>query len=235
MDDELLACVRQLKIDQPTLTAKEIHLALSTAGNLVEFSAVKKACSKVAKALAQEAAVPAPPEEPTLVSAPIGAVAFVRCQCCQQRLKRVRVCAGCCCVAYCSVACQAADHDHHSECASYLRHMKRDVSVRLPGDPAWLRGAMDHRADMEMCELLQSLGLHDGYGVLCGCVRPSAPHRYAPEPDGLASLSEAMASATASTDRLPEGWAEAYVALNLQPCSPLALLLSWPLTVHARL
>ena len=36
----------------------------------------------------------------------------------------------------------AADKEHTpAECESYSRHLKRDVSVSLPSNPAWLRAA----------------------------------------------------------------------------------------------
>ena len=151
-DDELALAVRQLKLDSPSLSAKEVHQALLAAGELsVELSVVKKVCSKVTKALAQEPTVAAPPsDQPTLVSAPSGSVAFLRCQSCQKRLTRPRVCARCCAVAYCSTACFTADGEHGDECKSYAQHVKRDVSVSLPGAPAWLEAALRHRGDMEL-------------------------------------------------------------------------------------
>ena len=57
MDEEVLvAAVRRLKVDQVASTAKEVHQALLAEGAVVEFSQVKKACSKVTKARAQEPA-----------------------------------------------------------------------------------------------------------------------------------------------------------------------------------
>ena len=58
-DDALVAAVRRLKLDRPAATAKEVHQALLAEGEAVEFSHVKKACSKVTKALALEPATPA--------------------------------------------------------------------------------------------------------------------------------------------------------------------------------
>ena len=134
-DDALLSAVRSLKLEQPNATAKEVHQALTTAGHAVEFSEVKKACSKVAKSLASEPAptAAAPAEQPTLVTAPPGSVAFLRCQQCEKRLTKPRVCAGCMCVSYCGNACRAADAEHTAECESYARHLKRDVSVAHAG------------------------------------------------------------------------------------------------------
>ena len=235
MDDvELLARVRELKLAQPLATAKECHKALLEAGEAVEFSAVKKACSKATKSLADAAPAPAPEQQqPALVNAPPGSVAFLRCQTCERRLTKARVCASCLCVSYCNVGCRAADKEHTpAECKRYARHLKRDVSVSLPRNPAWLHAAMEHRADMEMCELLKELGIHDDtYGLLCGCVLPSSPHRYVPEPAGLPT---APIEDGEGRSEPPRSWADYYSLRRLPPTSPLALLLSWPMTVlHA--
>ena len=230
MDEaDLLAVVRQLKITQPAYSSKEVHQALLTAGTAVAFSHVKKACGKVTKVLAQEhaSAEEAASNKPALVAVSPSSVAFLRCQSCERRVP-VRVCAGCYCVSYCSSACLEKDSEHITECSSYARHFQRDVSVNLPGDPAWIRTAMHHRGDMELCDLLQTLGLHDGtYSLLCGCVHPSSPHRYVPNPAGLPS--EPITGA-----EIPSNWNEYYTMRQLPTASAASLLLSWPLTVfHA--
>ena len=60
--DALISAVRQLKLDDPSSTAKVIHEKLISSGMTCEFSQVKKVCNKVAKALAQE--------EPIVTSTP---------------------------------------------------------------------------------------------------------------------------------------------------------------------
>lgn len=156
MDEvSLLAAIRQLKIEQPSLTAKEVFAALTEAGQELydaplQLSAVKKACGKVTKAMEKE---PPPPQTapcetalPALVS-PLatGPVAFLRCHTCQKRTHKAKVCGGCLAVCYCSVACQAADASHAAECEACKRHMATDVRVTLRGSPRWLHAAMGHR------------------------------------------------------------------------------------------
>ena len=67
--DALHNAVRALKLEHPELTVKEVHAELETAGQVVELSAVKKACSKVTKQLAQE--MPRLPPVPLPTAIPV--------------------------------------------------------------------------------------------------------------------------------------------------------------------
>ena len=243
MDSELLLSVRRLKLEHPDATAKQVHEMLEgeSAGSTdYYFSQVKKACSKAAKQLAKEkdpAASASVASE--LVPAPAGSVAFVRCHTCNTRVKKPRVCAGCRAVCYCGSACAAGDREHHAECSSIARHMLRDVSVTLPGDePVWLVAtgmsptAGPRHSDVEWCDLLEAAGLHDDiYCVLCGCVSPSSPHRYLPNP--LAGLVEYPSSGEQSAPPpVVRNWEMYYAWRGLPSDAPVALLLAWPLTVY---
>ena len=248
-ESALLTAVRQLKLEHPEVTAKQAHALLLESGSTqYQVAQVKRACSKAAKLLAKEP----PPAEPAceivppaceLVPPPMGSVTFVRCQACEARVKRPRVCAGCCAVCYCSPACAASDREHHAECASIARHMLRDVSITLPGDePPWLVAtgmsptAGPRHSDVDWCDLLEAAGVHDDiYCVLCGCVSPSSPHRYVPNP--LAGLVDYPAGGEHSDASPPpppvvRSWAEYYAWRGLPPDAPVALLLTWPLTVY---
>ena len=116
-------------------------------------------------------------------------VAYSRCQTCMAPVSEPRVCASCRCVCYCSQQCAQDDADHVKFCSNYGQHMTTDVNVTLPGDPFWLRATMHPRADLPWCDLLKSARLHDEtYSLLCGCVQPSSPHRFVPNPTMPARL-----------------------------------------------
>ena len=66
--DELIAAVRALKLEHPAYSAKQVHDALAAAGTATELSQVKKACSKVAKALAQDKKGDSPADDPASFS-----------------------------------------------------------------------------------------------------------------------------------------------------------------------
>ena len=239
MDEaSLLAAVRELKLEQPLQTAKEVFATLTAAGKTVELSAVKKACGKVTKALENEPTPPTAADSsdsklPPLVSPPTGSVAFLRCHTCQVRTNKARVCGGCHAVCYCSSACQKADASHAVECDACKRHMATDVRVALPG-AAWLEAAMGHRCELSTCELLEAMGAHqaEAYRLLCGCALPSAQHRYVvasiPAPEAEAEVAAvaggAVTGATAPFARVPWSWASYYEgrAGQLPPASPLA-------------
>ena len=242
MDEaSLLAAVRQLKLEHATSsnTAKEVFAALTAAGKEVELTAVKKACRMVTKALENEptpptASGPSEAKLPPLVSPPTGSVAFLRCLTCQVRVPhKAKVCGGCLAVCYCGPTCQKADASHAVECDACKRHMATDVRVTLPG-AGWLEAAMGHRCELSSCELYESVGAHeaDAYRLLCGCVFPSAQHRYVvasiPAPEAEAEVSgDAAVTATEVAVPLacvPRSWAAYYEgrAAQLPTASPLA-------------
>ena len=238
----MLSAVRQLKLEHPEATAKQVHELLGTGGSTQhQLSAVKKACSKAAKLLAKEPSQVAPVTV-KLVCPPAGSVVFLRCQLCQARVKKPQVCAGCCAVCYCSEACARKDREHLTECANTARHMACDVSVSLPEEPAWLvatgmsPSAGPRHSDVEWCDLLEAAGLHDNiYCVLCGCVCPSSPHCYVPNPlAGLVDYPSGDEPDIQSREPPPElcSWASYYEWRGLPSDAPVALLLAWPLTVY---
>ena len=100
--------------------------------------------------------------------------------------------------------------------------------MELPGSPAWLGAAMDHRGDLTYCELLERLGVHGepAYGLLCGCQGAPVEHRPLVEPVGGDGLVGPMPA-----DGL-HSWADYYAARGLPPSSPLSTLLSFPLTLY---
>ena len=169
---------------------------------------------------------------PPLVK-PNGTVAFLCCQVCEKPVAEPSVCSGCHAVCYCSQMCQLADAVHEEECAAYARHMSTDVRVRLDGDdPEWLKRAMDHRCDETWCDLIERMGVHDddAYGLICGCTMPGPSPRMVCQvvPDETETANPANANVAPLSS-----WAEYYrTRARLPPESPLALLLSWPLTVY---
>ena len=248
MDEvSLLAAVRQLKLEHAASsstphTAKEVFAALTAAGQEVELTAVKKACRTATKALENEptpptASGPSEAKLPPLVSPPTGSVAFLRCLTCQVRVPhKAKVCGGCHAVCYCGPTCQKADASHAVECVAFKRHMATDVRVILPG-AVWLEAAMGHRCELSSCELYESVGAHEAeaYRLLCGCVLPSAQHRYVvasiPAPEAEAEfVGEASVTATEAANTpvpvacVPRSWAAYYEgrAAQLLTASPLA-------------
>jgi len=253
------AAVRALKLEHPDYSIKEMFAALEAAGESVELSAVKKANSKVSKALAKEAAATPPPPPPppavpeaansarkarkamkagilpeqkcvALAIPPAESITFLRCYSCEKPVHSsdVQVCGGCYSVCYCSQTCQLADASHVDECAAAKQHMATAVRVHLPGKPSWLDEAMDHRCESTCCELLKRMGCHEAeaYQLLCGCTLPSATHRY------VANCIEAGSAAPDGVELA--SWSDYYEHRKplLPPDSPLAVLLTWPLTVY---
>jgi hypothetical protein len=106
--------------------------------------------------------------------------------------------------------------------------MQRDVLVTLPGSPAWLASAMGHRGDEELCDVLKAMNAHNhNFGLICGCVAPGEgdPHEF---------VVEAIELPLENPDEepgLPESWAEYYSLRGIPVEAPVALLLSWPLTL----
>ena len=230
--DLLISAVHRLRLTDVTLTAKQVHALLVAEGSDAALSDVKKACSKASKQKPPPLVGPAPSRSQTvcrpLLVKPSGSVLVLRCLHCQKRVvSNARVCSGCQCVCYCSVVCAEADEGHHRECADYARHARRSVRVRLEGDPPWLAAAMDHRCDATYCEVLEQMGCHGGmYGLVCGCVGPSAAHRYVTD-----ALPSSPPPSAAPSEAPLRGWSSYYAARGLAFESQAALLLSWPLTV----
>ena len=169
---------------------------------------------------------------PPLVSPPSSStVAYIRCAQCQKPLAEPRVCGNCMGVAYCSEACQRAHaHVAHNseECDNFKRYMSRDVRVSLPQpEPAWLRTAMDHRGDESYSDVLEKMGVHgeSAFRLLSGDQGAPSPHRHLIEPiEGGRHVAAGSAPATS--------WAKYYEARDLVPDTPVAVLLSFPLTLY---
>eukprot|EP00966_Prymnesium_polylepis_P123950 2866314-Prymnesium_polylepis.1 len=180
----------------------------------------------------------------TLVRGAQSSVTFVRCINCNKRVETPLLCGGCLCVSYCSAVCatqyEAAGRHSASDCADHARYMSRDVRVRLPTDPAWLREAMDHQCDVSLSEVLARMGDHTDpsspYHLLYSYT-PTSPHRHLVEPIPDTPGDVAQPSASAPLKRptdpppLPADWAAYYEARALPLDSPLATLLTFPLTV----
>lgn len=187
-----------------------------------------------AAADAPDAPAAAPPEplpEVELVRPGKGPVTFVSCSQCGAPTSAPLVCGVCRCISYCSAACRAKDPMTPQERADLARYAKRDVRVTLDGahssnaaEPAWLAAAMDHQADMPYSSVLEQMGVHDdeAYRLLSGCTGPPSPHRH---------LIEAIEGAHAF-ERPPRDWAGYYRGRGLPAASPLAVLLTFPLTVY---
>jgi hypothetical protein len=159
---------------------------------------------------------------------------FLRCVGCGQPMAAPMVCSSCLCVGYCGPVCAVRDTRHTpEECSAHRRYLARDVRVHLPTNPAWLVAGMDHRADTSFCDVLAAMGVHDeaGYRLLCGCdapPSPPSPHRALVEP-----LPPPPPSPPHEADVTPPSdWAAYYSWRGLALDSPLAVLLSFPLTLH---
>ena len=135
-------------------------------------------------------------------------------------------------MSYCSPQCQSKDHaaTHGKECSNFGRYMSRDVGVRLSDnggeEPEWLKLAMDHQCDESYCEQLERLGVHDNaaYRLLCGCQGAPSPHRALIDPiPGTIDEEPAV---------VHDNWLSYYRARGLPLSSPIAVLLSFPLTLY---
>ena len=149
----------------------------------------------------------------------------MRCIQCGKALTEPLLCSASLCVSYCSTACQRVHwvSGFSTECDNFKRYAATDVRVSLPDDPQWLRTAMDHKGNMSYGELLELMGAHDGaYKLLSGDQGAPSPHRH---------LISALDGDNAMDDT-PDSWAEYYRARGLSTASPLATLLSFPLTLR---
>lgn len=171
-------------------------------------------------------------------------VAFVRCHGCQKSLDSgvsPLICGKCKGVAYCSAECQSRDwaSNHGKECDNFARYMATDVNVSLATDgadePSWLKAAMHHTCNQSYCSLLEQMGVHDNsaYRLLCGCQGAPSPYRALVEdiPGELVD-SERTCSSTLSAAQRVHTWAEYYRARGVPLDSPIATLLSFPLTLY---
>jgi hypothetical protein len=208
----------------------------SSRGSSPTSAASAEAASKTAPS-ATTAGSSTPLPLPPLVSPAEGAgtVRFLSCAVCGKATPSAMVCGRCECISYCSAACQAQDALKHlgtsaddqasTTCDDMGRYMKRDVRVHLGAtEPAWLRASMDHRCEVSYCEVLEAMGVHqeESYRLLCGCASAPSPHRH---------LVDALDGAPTLTAP-PTDWASYYASRGLSPASPLAVLLSFPLTVY---
>ena len=159
---------------------------------------------------------------------PSDPVNFVRCLGCFKPITGTPLlCSACGSVSYCSPACQARAASSHteSECAAHHRYMQRDVRVTLgAARPAWLAAAMDHRSDGTTRELLEQMGVVDdpAYRLLDMLDAAPNPHRHLVEP---------LPDAPWRGRGLPDSWESYYEGRGLSRDSPVALLLSFPLTL----
>ena len=154
---------------------------------------------------------------------------ILRCVGCGQPLEAPMVCSSCLCVGYCGPACAARDARHSpEECSAHGRYLVRDVRVHLPTNPDWLVAGMDHRADTSFCDVLTAMGVHAeaGYRLLCGCDAPASP------PSPHRPLIEPLPPPPCEAGAPPPDWATYYSWRGLALDSPLAVLLTFPLTLH---
>ena len=103
--------------------------------------------------------------------------------------------------------------------------MQRDVRVTLgAARPAWLAAAMDHRSDGTTRELLEQMGVVDdpAYRLLDMLDAAPNPHRHLVEP---------LPDAPWRRRGPPDSWESYYEGRGLSRDSPVALLLSFPLTL----
>lgn len=132
--------------------------------------------------------------------------------------------------------------------------MKVDVSVTLPGDPAWLRACMGHDGSADLCHILMVAGAHEGaFRLCCGCpagysegahssattLGTATEDEYAlpcgtlpPPMSPSSSPSLPLPSPAPPSSAPPRSWPEYYSWRGLDSLSPLALLLTFPLTVY---
>ena len=173
---------------------------------------------------------------------------FERCMWCGKSASTV--CGGCAAVCYCSAGCQLGELTntreggfcHAAYCATFKRDRARDVSIALPGQPAWLTVAMGHRGSVrDECQLLERMGAHHApYILFCGCLREplTLPLGIAFEV-GLAAALASLPPPTAGDDgrlRPPKAplrsWDDFYTFRGVASDSPIALVLSFSLTVY---
>ena len=174
-------------------------------------------------------------------------VKFVRCIACGQSLDPAAalLCGGCFAVSYCSAECasrHAVNGHTAADCEEHARYMRTDVSVKLGADdaprPRWLATAMGHRSDIGLRETLEAMGVfcptdpQSPYRVLSGC----APFDSVAALTSASELGAAFAAAAARTAEAPavgvDDWASYYSHRGLSVDSPLATLLTFPLTVY---
>ena len=179
---------------------------------------------------------------------------FARCIWCRRSSgPPATVCGRCLSVCYCSEQCMLAELtdardgalSHAAYCPHFKQHMQRDVSIHLPTDPQWLRHCMDHGGSVaDECALLRRCGCHTPpYTLFCRCdgeenltVLPPAEFSLALSSTMKADLPEPRRDETTGLPRKPErpltSWEEYYAFRGIEQSSPIALLLSFPLTVY---
>ena len=197
---------------------------------------------------------------PLLVSPP-ASLRFKTCLWCRKPPRapeQALVCAGCHAVSYCSAECQHNERIdtergglcHAAYCAAphgFGASMKVDVAVALPTAPAWLEAAFRHEGRLgDECALLQRMGCHrPPYTYFCRCV----PDGELFEDGGVSMCSELLAAlpppprTSIAEDGHSGGrvlappqplasWAEYYVWRQVAPESPVALLLTFTMTIY---
>lgn len=182
-----------------------------------------------------------------LVPPPAGSYAFGGCLQCEMPVASPRVCSECLAVCYCSESCLEKDRQHAMLCAKWKEHAQRDTFVALPGDPSWVKACMLHNGKHDRRKILGALGLAGGiYGVACGLGSAVALVVYEDEHErtkhereqarmvqGLGSPAPEIAVLPVgrSAEATPASWAEYYEARGFEPDSPVALLMTFPLTL----
>ena len=175
-----------------------------------------------------------------LIPLPANSTLLSTCAKCGTRgLTCPRVCSACQAACYCSDMCLRTDLQHSRLCRQWKEQVKRDVAVHLPGAPAWIDTCMQHGGrPTDRRQILHQLGLHDtaAYAIACGCTLDSGARRtaleYADESTAPERASLALSPDVAQHVSQLGSWADYYAARGLPPSSPLALLLTVPLTVY---
>ena len=185
-----------------------------------------------------------------LVPPPLGRRRLDRCVWCAKKIvwpAEPRACAGCEAACYCSVACQLADlsHDqpgslcHAAYCPTFRASSLREVRVSLPGNPSWLTPTCDcaTRLYATECEVLSAIGCHrPPYTLFCRCTPDNLVAQFDLEGQ-LALACELSGSLPVIGDEgvtspIVHSWAEYYAFRGIEPASPIALILSFALTVY---
>ena len=176
---------------------------------------------------------------------------FLRCMWCgaTSAAAAARVCGGCECVCYCSSECQLSElrdgrqFCHAAYCTAFRRARQTPTAVSLPEAPQWVETAMSHGGMFDdECALLRQMGHHrPPYDLFCRCV-PDMQLLVQPT-DWVIALVAELARAlppprtddggdTIAPERPLCSWADYYAHRQVSPSSPVALLLSFALTVY---
>ena len=187
--------------------------------------------SAVRRSIPQRALSSLASKPPALVPQPADAkIKLTRCVECGKQLDAPLLCGTSMCVAYCSAACQTIHWatTFRDECENFKAYAQRDVRVTLPSNPEWLEIAMDHDGTGTYSELLHRLHMNQEgspYRLLTGEQGAPSAHRH---------MLNGIASKISPEPQSPPltSWAEYYAARAISEHTPLAMLLSFPLTLY---